>query len=65
MYVHIHRQPVYGGKSAISLNDNWDKTSQTKFYEIHLSLGSYLNDVDTLESSDPAWGLLISIVAQT
>ena len=36
-----------------------------KLYEIHPSLGSYLDDVDTLEGSDPAWGLLISIVAQT
>lgn len=34
-------------------------------YEIRLSVGSYPDDVDPLESSDPAWGLLISIVAQT
>lgn len=36
-----------------------------ELYETHRSLGSYLDDVDTLESSDPAWGLLISIVSQT
>lgn len=34
-------------------------------YEIHLILGSNLDDVDTLESSNPARRLLISIVAQT
>lgn len=38
---------------------------KTELYEIYLSLGSYLDDIDTLESSDPARGLLISIVAQT
>lgn len=36
-----------------------------ELYEMHRSLGSYLDDVDTLESSDPARGLLISIVSQT
>lgn len=30
-----------------------------------LSLGSYLDDADALQSSDPTWGLLVSIVSQT
>lgn len=34
-------------------------------YEIHLTLGPYLDDVDTLESSNSARRLLVSIVAQT
>lgn len=36
-----------------------------EIHELHLTLGSYLHDVDTLQSSDPAWGLLVPIVAQT
>lgn len=33
--------------------------------ELLMTFKAYLDDVDTLEGSDPAWGLLISIVAQT
>ena len=31
----------------------------------NVSIDSNLDDVDTLESSDPAWGMLVSIVPKT
>lgn len=64
MYVHIHRQPEHARKSVIKIILT-EINNQKELYEMHLSLGSHLDDIDTLESSDPAWGLLISIVSQT
>lgn len=43
---------------------HWN-TEEQNFRRGKLTLGSYLDDVDTLESSDSARSLLVSIVAQT
>lgn len=62
--VHIHRQPAYGRKSADKMDVGWNKSSTQRSIK-NISLGSDLDDVDTLESSNPAGRLLISIVSQT
>lgn len=47
------------------MNAVLNKSSAQRSVKIHLSLGSDLDDVDTLESSDPARRLLVPIVSQT